>query len=71
MTKAKYIDKIERLRPIIRGRYREIAESIDMPYNRFTNYVNGAGNDLEVYEEILKGINDYIESLKEYIGDWS
>lgn len=67
MTKAQFIEEVEKYRPLIKGRGKEIADSIDMEYYKFMNYVNGAGREEEVFENILEALKAYKNELIDYI----
>lgn len=69
MKKSDFIEEIEKYRPLIKGKGRDIADSIEMDYVKFSNYIRGAGNEVEIYEQIVTALANYKEELVEYINN--
>lgn len=67
ITKPKFVELIEKYRPLIKGKGRDIADGIGMDYNKFQNYIKGYGNDEAVFEEILNALENYRDELISYI----
>lgn len=67
LTKSKFIELADKYRPVIKGKGRQIADSIGMDYWQFKNALRGSSDDIEVMEQIIEGIQSFIKELNQYL----
>lgn len=64
MEKHEFIREIEKMKPLISGKGKLIADSAEISYFQYSNYLKGAGSDPAIMNKILIACRNEIKRMQ-------
>lgn len=69
MGKHEFVKKIEEMKPILWGRWMNIAKRTGLPYSTISNYARGVASDPDRRVQIIQACEAEIEDMKKVIDE--
>lgn len=69
MEKYIFIKRIEEIKPLLKGRWRIIADRAGVDYHTVGNYAKGFATDPDLRVKILQACEEEVENIKKTINE--
>ena len=64
MEKFEFIKRIEEIKPLLKGRWRQVAERAGVPYVTIHNYIKGFATESDLRVKILNACEEELHNMK-------